>query len=60
MRCSVNVWVGAFGEYEIPDKVISQAKETNGVLSISDQRTKGFKILKAWGELTDKVEGVIH
>ena len=60
MRCSINVWVGAFGEYEIPDKVINQAKETNGVLSISDQRTKGFKILKAWGESEDNAKGVMH
>ena len=50
---SINVWVGNFGDYKIPDIIIARAKDLNKGKLISDRRTKGFKILKVWGESTD-------
>ena len=50
---SINVWVGNFGDYKIPDEIINSAKNINGKMSIDDRRTRGFKVLKAWGESTD-------
>jgi len=52
-----NVWVGNFGEYAIPDDVISKAEELNlWFRPLSDQRTKGFKYLYEWGKERDLAE----
>lgn len=57
-QASVNVWVGNYGTYKVPDDIVDSAKALNGIMKITDRRTRGFKILKAWGESADK--GATH
>jgi len=59
-RCSINVWIGNFGTYAVPDYVVGQAKKINAGKSLTDRRTKGYKMLMLWGLLRDKLGKYIN
>ena len=53
---SIDVWVGNFGDYAVPKSIIDEAKKINGLMSIADRRTKGFRLIKEFGEAQDEKE----
>lgn len=50
----VNVYVGNWGAYEIPPEVIAAALSMTPEDRMQDHRTRGYKLVEAWGKQTDK------
>lgn len=53
MKAHMNVYVGNFGDYEIPDNVMQKAEAMNNGKRLTDRRTKGAKYLKRYGMALD-------
>jgi|GEM_PF-1095486 len=56
---AAHVYVGNFGTYAIPSGVYAEAVALSGA-QLSDQRTKGARLLKQWGRDRDAQEGRLH
>lgn len=53
------VYVGSYGNYEIPDDVIIKAASLNHGKSLNDKRTKGFKYILWYGKSCDATQETI-
>jgi hypothetical protein len=53
---SVNVYVGDYGTYLIPEDVYAKALDINKGKKVNDRRTKGARYLKWWGKCQDATE----
>ena len=49
----MNVYVGNFGTYRVPDEVMAKAVKLNCGKSLTDKRTKGSRYLEFWGRSQD-------
>lgn len=50
---TIHVYVGTFGTYPIPADVLLRAEDANKGKPLSDRRTRGAKIIEAWGRERD-------
>lgn len=56
MKAHMNVYVGNFGDYEIPDNVMQKAEAMNNGKRLTDRRTKGAKLIEYYGKCCDATE----
>ena len=52
----MNVYVGDYAEYVIPQDIYQKALDMNNGKRLSDMRTKGAKYLDWWGRSQDATE----
>ena len=63
----LNKWIGAFGEYDIPQSIMwlaNEAQRLSGLDSIESRQVPyvkfwedpGFKVCEEWGTWRDKIE----
>ena len=56
----VRVYVGNFGDYVIPNSIYSDALALNGGKRLNDRRTRGAKLIEAWGLKMDAAAAKLH
>lgn len=52
------VWVGNFGNYVIPEEVLSEAAKASPGKSIEDRRTRGSRIVSKWASECEEHEKI--
>lgn len=57
---SVNVYVGEWDTYVVPAALVSEAAKLNSGKSLDDKRTRGAKLLNAWGMQQDKARAEVQ
>lgn len=56
----MNVYVGDYGTYSVPESVLKQAAAMNCGKSLNDKRTKGARMIAHWGRCQDSDQALIH